>query len=73
MNRSAAQHPQELQTPPDLFISYIGAAYLGVIKWWVLNNMPYPPDYMAAQFMRLTLSGILSDFGIQEKPAPAVK
>lgn len=67
---SMAPHPQELQTPPGLFISFIGAAYLGFIKWWVVNNLPYPPDYMAEQFMRLAISGILSDFGIDPAPAP---
>lgn len=65
---SMGQRPQELQMPPDLFISFIGAAYLGFIKWWVVNNMPYPPDYMAEQFMRLAVSGILSDFGINPSP-----
>lgn len=53
-------------TPPALFVSFIGAAYLGVIKWWVLNDMPHPPEYMAAQFMRLTLGGVQRDFGMAD-------
>ncbi len=62
---SMGDRNQELQIPPELFISFMGAAYLGFIKWWVINDMPYPSDYMASQFMRLTISGILSEFGIR--------
>ncbi len=49
-------------TPPELFISFIGSAYFSVIKWWVMNNQPYSSEYMAAQFMRLTLSGLQREF-----------
>ncbi len=71
---STASSADELLTPPDLFISFIGAAYLGIVKWWVLNDMPYSPEYMAGQFMRLAVTGILGDFGIDPTPSrkPAI-
>lgn len=50
--------------PPELFISFIGAGFMGMIRWWIKNDFPYPPDYMAQQFMRLTLIGMHRDFGI---------
>ncbi|MBE2184586.1 MAG: TetR/AcrR family transcriptional regulator [Anaerolineae bacterium] len=62
---SMGERNQDMQTPPELFISFMSAAYLGFIKWWVINDMPYSSDYMASQFMRLTISGIFSEFGIR--------
>ena len=57
---------QPMLTPPDLYIAFIGWAYLGIIKWWVLNRMSHPPEYMAAQFIRLTMSGMQHEFGVSE-------
>lgn len=55
---------KDMLTPPDLFVSFIGSAYLGVIKWWVLNDMPHSPEYIATQFMRLTIGGVQRDFNM---------
>jgi hypothetical protein len=56
----------EMLTPPELFISFIGSAYFSIIKWWVANDQPYSSSYMAAQFMRLTLGGVQNEFGLSE-------
>lgn len=53
-------------TPPDLFISFIGSAYFSVVKWWVMNDQPYSSEYMAAQFLRLTLGGVQNEFGLTQ-------
>lgn len=55
---------EQVQIPPELFISFIGSGFMGMIRWWISNDFPYPPDYMAQQFMRLTLIGMHRDFGI---------
>ncbi len=39
--------------PKDILIHYAASAYLGVISWWLKNNMPYTPRYMATQLTRL--------------------
>lgn len=54
----------DMLTPPELFISFIGAAYLGVVRWWVLSDMPISAEMIAAQFMRLSIGGIQRDFGL---------
>lgn len=54
----------DMLTPPELFISFIGAAYLGMVRWWVLNDMPISAEMLAAQFMRLSIGGIQRDFGL---------
>lgn len=49
---------------PELFISFISTAFLGVIRWWLTHDMPTTPDLMAQQFIRLTLLGMHQDFGL---------
>lgn len=56
---------QNMLTPPELFISFIGAAYLSMVKWWVFNDPPYSAEYMANQFMRLALGGLQRDFDVE--------
>jgi AcrR family transcriptional regulator len=51
-------------TPPALFITFVGWAYIGVVKWWVSNQMPYSADYMAVQFVRMAIGGLQSEFGL---------
>ncbi|WP_348625217.1 TetR/AcrR family transcriptional regulator [Paenibacillus peoriae] len=33
----------------DVMLQYAGTAYVGVIEWWIRNEMPYPPQIMAEQ------------------------
>ncbi|MGC5325459.1 TetR/AcrR family transcriptional regulator [Brevibacillus sp. SYSU BS000544] len=33
----------------DIILQYAGTAYVGVIEWWIRNDMPYPPRVMAKQ------------------------
>jgi len=32
-----------------VMLQYAGTAYVGVIEWWIRNDMPYPPEEMAKQ------------------------
>lgn len=43
----------------DIVVNYLGAAYLGVISWWLENEMPYTPEEMEAQLFALTQNGLL--------------
>lgn len=33
----------------DIILQYAGTAYVGVIEWWIRNDMPYPPRVIAKQ------------------------
>jgi AcrR family transcriptional regulator len=33
----------------DVIVQFFGTAYVGVVEWWILNGMPYPPHVMAEQ------------------------
>ncbi|WP_406627228.1 TetR-like C-terminal domain-containing protein, partial [Bacillus subtilis] len=31
----------------DVIVEFIANAYVGVVEWWLKNEMPYPPRVMA--------------------------
>jgi len=55
----------KILVPPELAIHFLGSAYLGVIGWWLQNDMPYSSDYMATQLMRLTVLGLNRSLGLE--------
>lgn len=54
----------KVTTPPELFVSFISSAFLGVVRWWLAQEMPYSPEEMARHFTRLTLVGMHREFGL---------
>ncbi|MCG7344760.1 TetR/AcrR family transcriptional regulator [Sporosarcina sp. ACRSL] len=47
----------EFVVPIEITIAYVTSAYFGVIVWWVKNDMPYTPAYMAKQMTRVSTVG----------------
>lgn len=43
---------------------YLGAAFMGVIGWWLQNRMPFTSDEMASQLIKLTSLGINQTLGL---------
>lgn len=58
-HRSTLAQPvdRELKVPREIIIRYSTSAHLGVIMYWLENDMPYTPKYIAAQLMRLHMLG----------------
>lgn len=50
--RLADQTP--LGVPADIGTWYLHSAYIGTIFFWLQNDMPYRPQFLAEQMMRLT-------------------
>ena len=48
---------KKLTVPREMAIRYFAAAFLEVIVWWLENDMPYSPKFMAAQLMTITVKG----------------
>ncbi|QRG67027.1 TetR/AcrR family transcriptional regulator [Brevibacillus choshinensis] len=46
-----------LTVPREFAVRYFAAAFLGVIVWWLENDMPYTSRYMATQLMRVAIKG----------------
>lgn len=47
----------EYRIPGPIVKSYIASAYLGVIIWWLKNDMPYTPVYMSTQLTIMSTVG----------------
>lgn len=60
MNEKMDQlHPQpkKMNVPKEIRIHYISFANLGMIYYWLENDMKYWPKYMAKQLSELTMKG----------------
>ena len=47
----------EFSVPEEVVIAYITSAYIGVIIWWLENDMPYSPTYLSAVLTQLAAVG----------------
>lgn len=47
----------EKSVPHEIALAYISSAYLGVIIWWLKNDMPYTPTYMSTQLTVMSTIG----------------
>ncbi|MNO44458.1 DNA-binding transcriptional repressor FabR [compost metagenome] len=54
-HRSVIAQPIDSQViiPRDIIVRYVTSAHLGVIMYWLENDMSYSPKYMATQLIRL--------------------
>ena len=44
--------------------NFVGSAFLGVIGWWLENDMPDPPETLAEQLLTLTSLGLDRSLGL---------
>lgn len=49
----------------ELVLSYIASAYIGVIQWWLENDMPHPPEDMADKMMTIYRDGVYRALGYE--------
>ncbi len=49
----------EFTIPKEISVAYGSSAILGVIIWWLKNDMPYTPKYMSSQ---LTLTSTIGPY-----------
>jgi AcrR family transcriptional regulator len=60
MNKKLDQlhlEPEKMKIPKEIFIQYISFANLGLISYWLENDMKYSAKYMAKQLSELTERG----------------
>lgn len=58
-HRSIIAQPvdSQIMIPRDFIVRYVTSAHLGIIMYWLENDMPYTPKYMATQLIRLHVLG----------------
>lgn len=49
---------------PEIAINFLGSAYLGVVAWWLQDDMKQSPEEMAGHLMNLTVMGLIRSLGI---------
>jgi AcrR family transcriptional regulator len=58
-------YPMATPIVDDMFISeYVAGALLGVLVWWLENDLPHSPEYMADRFGWLSAAGTYRMMGI---------
>ncbi len=58
-------HPNRMEIPKELFIYYVAHGYVGVISYWLENDMQYSPQYMAEKLSQMTINGPFSIAGLK--------
>jgi AcrR family transcriptional regulator len=51
--KEVAGSPPETPLPLDLVLQFISSAYVGLMHWWVENDMPNSPEQMASMITKL--------------------
>ena len=52
------------EVPIEVFLNYFAGSLLGLVTWWLEDNMPYPPEEMAAMFQKLFFQGARQVLGL---------
>jgi len=52
--------PEESLVPLPVLACSLAGSLLVLLKWWLDNKMPYPPERMNAIYQQLVMSGIRS-------------
>jgi AcrR family transcriptional regulator len=50
----------DLQVPLDIFSNYFAGALLSIIRWWLEEDQPYPPEEMALMFRAMFFGGAIT-------------
>ena len=59
-------YPAAVPILDDMFISeYVAGALLGIIIWWLDNDLPHSPEYVADRFGWLSVAGTYQMMGIE--------
>ncbi len=54
--------PEALQSDrsADLYLNYVSSGAVGVLSWWLENEMPYSPEQMVTILSRIIVAGLVT-------------
>ena len=58
--------PEQLQIPVEIIAYHTASAQIGLAIWWLQNDKPYPPEYMAKISVWLSMAGNARGLGLTE-------
>jgi AcrR family transcriptional regulator len=56
--------------PVEIAANHLASSLLGVLHWWLDNDMPYSAGYMACAFFELGVTGIFKTLGLENHDQP---
>jgi AcrR family transcriptional regulator len=59
---------EQLLAPIDVIAYHVASAQIGLANWWIENDQPYSPDYMAQISFWLSMAGSARGFGLEGLP-----
>ena len=64
-DRFISIHGELPSTPIDieLVLHHLAASFIGIVQWWLENDMPYTPEEMADKLMQLYRDGVYRSLG----------
>jgi AcrR family transcriptional regulator len=65
----------QLLAPIEIIANHMASAQIGLVVWWLENDKPYSPEYMAQISFWLSMAGNMRGFGQDEFhiPPPQIK
>ena len=54
----------QLKISKELLLQYIASTFMGIVIWWVKNDLSYTPKELASQFGKILTHGHLKAAGI---------
>ena len=60
----------QLLVPIEIIANHIGSAIIGLVVWWLENDKPYPPEYMAQLSYWLSFAGNARALGFDQYQFP---
>lgn len=59
-----------LSVPMDFFANYFAGSLMGILTWWLEQDMPYQPAQMALMFQRMLYPGAKEVLGVEIPSQP---
>ena len=56
------------QVPLDVFLNSLAGAWIGLITWWLEEDLPYPPEQMAIMYQRMFMRSTREVLGLSIAP-----
>ena len=55
------------QVPLEVFVHSLAGAWIGLVSWWLEQDLPYPPEQVAVMYHRMFMRSTREILGIQQR------
>ncbi|KYC66521.1 hypothetical protein B4099_3738 [Heyndrickxia coagulans] len=64
---NSPQGNSTLTISKELLLEYLVSSFMGVVIWWIKNDLPLPAEEVSSQFSKIVAYGHLKTAGIAVK------